>query len=153
MSEKDVLESHHRAALIAFLQTMIEGLAAGPLPFDLPSNHWQHSTAGAIPGVFQPKDPISYLVKSSFGYSLRLWYFPTAGGIIPAHTHHYPHDSIIAHGTVSVTGDREGRNGIPMTMHDVAFFDAEVEHSIRAITDGAMIIHTYPIHIEDPDGN
>lgn len=137
--------AYHQAALIAFLRSLVEKLENNsPLPFELPSNSWTHSAAGAIPGVWEDKQPYSYPVLDSWKRPMRKWVFPKAGGMIPAHTHPFAHDSVIVSGTVVVTGDREGRNGIPLTADDVVFFDAGVEHSIRALTDGAIVIHTYP---------
>ena len=56
-------------------------------------------------------------------------------------------------GTVRVTGEKEGRNGINITAPDVITFEAGVEHSITAVTDNAKILHVYPIGAQVADAS
>lgn len=113
------------------------------LKFWKPSNAWA-KVKGSVFGVWENKSPFDYNVVDSFGNVLKVWYFPKAGGTIGKHSHEYGHDCTIARGVVVVTGDREGRNGIPIAAPDTVFFEAGSEHSIKSLVDDVICIHSYP---------
>lgn len=108
-----------------------------------PSNAWNFDHAGDEKGMWERKEPFGHEVVDSFGNRITIWRFPRSGMRIQSHAHTYGHDSHLVQGTVIVTGDREGRNGIPVTGPDTLFFDAGVPHSIKALSKKVILIHTY----------
>lgn len=108
-----------------------------------PSNAWNFEHPGNEKGLWEYKEPFGYEVVDSHGNRVTVWRFPKSGMRIRPHKHTWGHDTTLIQGTVVVTGDREGRNGIPITAPDTLFFDAGVEHSIKALSNKVILIHTY----------
>ncbi len=116
------------------------------------SNAWPDSSPRDAPGEWEDKQPYSHAVHVH-GQQFLVWRFPRAGGMIPPHSHPYEHDSILLQGTVTLTGDHEGRNGIRVTAPDTVFFKPGVSHSIKALTDNVIMIHVYPFGTDVTDAS
>jgi mannose-6-phosphate isomerase-like protein (cupin superfamily) len=110
--------------------------------FLLPSNGYRRPL-NFIKGKYEPKIAYSQEHVDRNGNRITSWIFPKEGYVIEPHTHKFRHDSIIEWGSVVVTGDAEGRNGIVLTAPDIVFFEAGVEHSVRSLG-FAVMTHTYP---------
>lgn len=82
-----------------------------------------------------------------YGLHYLQWNFPKAGSRINPHSHKFEHSTVLIRGTFIVYGDAECRAGKPITAPDVVIFKAGSEHSIIALTDGAICMHFYPLKL------
>jgi hypothetical protein len=116
-----------------------------------PSNAWPKRLR--VWGWWEPKEPFSYNVIDPFNQHFLVWVFPDAGGKIQTHVHDFDHASILQVGTVVVHGDAERPNGTICTGPDTFIFKKGKQHSIKALTPGVVMVHTYPPGFVPPNGD
>lgn len=108
------------------------------------SNAWPESHPDDEENAWKNKEPFDHFIIDRYGNKFRIWRFLSGGGEIRPHTHPFPHDSHLIQGAITVTGDAEGRDRYELVAPDSVFFDAGVSHSVRALVDKTVIIHSYP---------